>query len=79
VSGAGLGGAAWQGGQVATAGGGAPVSSSAQPPALNRMAANRSLRMWVIFVEMGVVIAIGALIVWWTWPKKKRDEDDAPR
>ena len=34
--------------------------------------------MWVIFVEMGVVIAIGALIVWWTWPKKKRDEDDAP-
>ena len=31
--------------------------------------------MWVIFVEMGVVIAIGALIVWWTWPKKKRDEE----
>jgi hypothetical protein len=28
--------------------------------------------MWVIFLEIGVVILIAALIVWWTWPKKRR-------
>jgi hypothetical protein len=35
--------------------------------------------MWVIYLEMGVVLAIAVLIVWWTWPKKKppRDSGDA--
>ena len=32
--------------------------------------------MWVIFLEMGVVVLIGVLIVWWTWPKKKKDDGD---
>jgi len=27
--------------------------------------------MWVIYLEVGVVLALAALIVWWTWPKKK--------
>ncbi len=36
--------------------------------------------MWVIFLEMGAVILIGAFIVWWTWPKKKPKpgESDKP-
>jgi len=25
--------------------------------------------MWVIYLEVGVVLALAALIVWWTWPK----------
>ncbi len=32
--------------------------------------------MWVIFLEMGAVLLIGAGIVWWTWPKKKREPAD---
>jgi hypothetical protein len=35
--------------------------------------------MWVIFLEMGAVLLIMALIVWWTWPKKKGKGDDAER
>ncbi len=31
--------------------------------------------MWVVFLEMGVVVLIGVLIVWWTWPKKRGDGD----
>ena len=27
--------------------------------------------MWVIFIEMGVVLALIALILWWTWPRKR--------
>lgn len=26
--------------------------------------------MWVVYLEMGVVLALAALIVWWTWPKR---------
>jgi hypothetical protein len=40
--------------------------------------------MWVIYVEMGVALALLILIVWWTWPRKRADdarkpEDDAQR
>jgi hypothetical protein len=28
--------------------------------------------MWVIYLEMGVALALLILIVWWTWPKKKK-------
>jgi hypothetical protein len=35
--------------------------------------------MWVIFIEMGVALALLVLIVWWTWPKKRRDDErDGP-
>ncbi len=34
--------------------------------------------MWVIFLEMGVALALLLLIVWWTWPKKRSDEKDEP-
>ena len=39
------------------------------PAANSRIAA-----MWVILLEMAVVLAILILIVWWTWPKKRKDD-----
>ena len=30
--------------------------------------------MWVILLEMAVAVALAALIVWWTWPKKPKDK-----
>jgi hypothetical protein len=27
--------------------------------------------MWVIYLEMGVALALAILIVWWTWPKRR--------
>ena len=38
--------------------------------------------MWVIYLEMGVALALLILIVWWTWPAKPPDkapDDDNPR
>ena len=29
--------------------------------------------MWVIYLEMGVALALLILIVWWTWPAKRAD------
>ena len=34
--------------------------------------------MWIIYLEMLAVLAIGALIVWWTMPRKKKPDDDKP-
>jgi hypothetical protein len=39
------------------------------PAAISRIAA-----MWVIFLEMGLALALLILIVWWTWPKKSKDD-----
>ena len=30
--------------------------------------------MWVVYVEMGVALALLILIVWWTRPAKRRGE-----
>lgn len=27
--------------------------------------------MWVIYLEMGLALALLILIVWWTWPAKR--------
>jgi hypothetical protein len=35
--------------------------------------------MWVIFIEMGVALALLVLIVWWTWPRKRRDDERGGR
>jgi hypothetical protein len=26
--------------------------------------------MWVIYLEIAVALALAAIIVWWTWPRK---------
>ncbi len=46
----------------------APSRIAATLPVANRT-------MWVIFLEMGVALGLLLLIVWWTWPKKKRPDD----
>jgi len=36
--------------------------------------------MWVIYLEMGLALALLILIVWWTWPAKRPErgaKDDA--
>ena len=30
--------------------------------------------MWVVILEMFVALALLVLIVWWTWPKKRKDD-----
>ncbi len=30
--------------------------------------------MWVILLEAGVALALLLFIVWWTWPRKDRQE-----
>jgi hypothetical protein len=34
--------------------------------------------MWVIYLEMGVALALLILIVWWTWPRKNKDGNSKP-
>ena len=34
--------------------------------------------MWVIFLEMGLALALLVLIVWWSWPKKRAEGKDRP-
>lgn len=31
--------------------------------------------MLVVYLEVGLALTLAVLIVWWTWPKKKRSED----
>ena len=31
--------------------------------------------MWVIYLEMGVALALLILIVWWTWPRRRSDAE----
>lgn len=38
--------------------------------------------MWVVFVEMGLALALAIFIVWFTWPKRRppsTDEGEAER
>lgn len=32
--------------------------------------------MWIIYLEMLAVLAIAALIVWWTLPRRKKPDAD---
>ena len=31
--------------------------------------------MWVVYIEIAVALGLAVFIVWWTWPKKKKDGD----
>jgi len=37
----------------------------------------RTRAMWVIYLEMGIALAILVLIVWFTWPRKRPPDKDA--
>jgi hypothetical protein len=36
------------------------------------MSARASRRMWIVYLEMAVALAIAGLIVWLTWPRKRK-------
>ena len=41
------------------------------------MAASEARRnpMWVVILEMLAAVALLVLILWWTWPAKRKDRD----
>jgi hypothetical protein len=39
------------------------------------MRARQTFRMWVIYVEIVLALGLAAFIVWWTWPRKRKDDD----
>jgi hypothetical protein len=32
--------------------------------------------MWIVYLEMGIALALLILIVWFTWPRKRPGKDD---
>ena len=73
-------GGAGQTGQIGDGGGCRPPQPARARIANSRGAGAR--KMWVIYIEMGVALAVLILIVWWTRPVKRTEEapkDDAPR
>jgi len=63
-SGAGLVGAGGHTGQG--------FSGSCVQPALSRINNQTSRAMWVVYLEMGLALALAVLIVWFTWPRKPK-------
>jgi cyanate permease len=45
-------------------------AGSCAQPAASRITTN----MWVVILEMFMALALLVLIVWWTWPKKPKDD-----
>jgi hypothetical protein len=31
--------------------------------------------MWVVYIEILLALGLAAFIVWWTWPRNKKDKD----
>jgi uncharacterized integral membrane protein len=48
---------------------------SGAQPAASTIDARRALRMWVVYIEIVLALALAVFIVWWTWPKNKNDRD----
>jgi hypothetical protein len=52
---------------------GAGFSGSCWQAAISRIATSeRNLDMWVVYLEMALALLIAALIIWFTWPRKKK-------
>jgi hypothetical protein len=51
--------------------GGSGVHEAAMSTASTISAGSAREKMWVIYLEVGVALALAVLIVWWTWPRKK--------
>jgi hypothetical protein len=46
--------------------------NGAQPAAAATISAKASRRMWIVYVEMAVALLAAGLIVWLTWPRKRK-------
>jgi hypothetical protein len=44
--------------------------SWAQP--VSRISSQGSRAMWIVYLEMGLALALAVLIVWFTWPRKPK-------
>jgi hypothetical protein len=77
---AGQGAASRQAGQGSSAGQAKPRGSGgiwAQPASrMNENQANGARIMWVVYLEVGLALALAAFIVWFTWPKKRREDEE---
>jgi hypothetical protein len=51
--------------------GGTGVQPASTAAASRINAKDARLKMWVIYLEIGVALLLVVLILWWTWPKKK--------
>jgi hypothetical protein len=43
--------------------------------ASSRIEARKALRMWVVYLEVLTALGLAILIVWWTWPRKRKNSD----
>jgi hypothetical protein len=32
--------------------------------------------MWMLLLEVGVALGLAVFIVWWTWPRAEKKEDE---
>jgi hypothetical protein len=51
--------------------GGTGVQAAITAAASRMNAKDARLKMWVIYLEIGVALLLVVLILWWTWPKNK--------
>ena len=43
--------------------------------AASTISGRKALRMWVVYLEVLLALGLAGFIVWFTWPKKKKDGD----
>ena len=46
--------------------------SSGTQPAISTIHGRSQRSMWVVYIEIGLALALAAFIVWFTWPRKKK-------
>jgi hypothetical protein len=34
--------------------------------------------MWMMMLEVVIALGLAAFIVWWTWPRAPKKDDDSP-
>jgi hypothetical protein len=55
---------------VSGAGFGGTHTGQGAQPATARIRASQ--RMWIIYLEIALALALAAFIVWFTWPRKRK-------
>ena len=47
-------------------------SGSWAQPAVSRISNQAQRAMWIVYLEMLLALAVAALIIWFTWPRKPK-------
>jgi hypothetical protein len=53
---------------------GAGFGGNSAHAANSRIAPRTALRMWVIYLEVLLALGLAVFIVWFTWPKKRKED-----